>query len=286
MTKFFETVHSLTAHPAPIGEGKFGAKLLTFSNGEKGVLKAKPFATDNFRGIPKQELPKREAAAYVLDHDILDFGVVPETLCVRWNGRESSIQNFIVSGMMPRDVVPGLFDRKLDDWKYRVAKLFVKLNLDDMMKVTLLDLIMNNVDRHGRNILIDPASHRVWAIDNGLAFGRYYRGYRSIFHKYLYYARLHIPEWALAKLGKLERADLDPLTPYLTPECVEDTWLRIQFVLDHSDRLAYKRMAGVKGFGVSKFPSYEGWFRRKMQEQNDGTALVYSPQATVDAKLG
>lgn len=256
--------------------GKFGAQLLTFANGEKGVLKTKPFATNSFRGIPKQDLPKREVAAYMLDRDVLDFGVVPETILTRWQGREASVQKFIVSGLMPRDLVSGLFDKQLDDWKYRIAKFFTKVALEDMQKVVLLDLIMNNVDRHGKNILVDPVLKKTWAIDNGLAFGRYYRNYRSIFHKYLYYAKLHVPKWAVEKLSRVTRDQLDKaLLPYLPPLLINDTWLRIKFILDHRDRLAYKRFSGRPGLGNNDVPSYEDWFKRQIREQNTDTALVF-----------
>lgn len=285
MASFFETVQEGDGQAAPLGEGKFGAHLVTYSNGEKGILKIKPFANDTFRGIPKQQMPRREYAAYLLDSVVLDFGVVPETYLTKWQGREASVQKFITTGLMPKEVVPGLFDKKLDDWKYRIARLFSSINLDDMLKVVLLDLIMNNVDRHGRNVLIDRVQHKVWAIDNGLSFGRYYRGYRSIFHKYLFFAQFQLPEWATKKLSRVTREHLDVLADTLPEECVEETWLRIQFILGHADRLAYKRMGRAQGFGVSKFPSYEEWFRRKTQEAHEGLALVYSPQAVVDGKL-
>lgn len=277
MSAFSETVYSQQGKAAPIGSGKFGAQLLRYPNGEMGILKTKPFATDSFRGIPKQEMPRREVAAYVLDHDILDFGVVPETILFRWDNREASVQEFVRDGMLPRDVQHRVFDRTKKDWKYRIGKLFTKMNLDDLAKIVVLDLVMNNVDRHGRNILIALMKKRVWAIDNGLTFGRYYKGYRSIFHKYLYYAKLELPEAVERKLRSLSASDLDPLAAYLPDECIEDTWLRIKFILDHSDRLAYKRMGAARDLGSNKFPSYEEWFKRQKQVANDDMALVYSP---------
>lgn len=282
---FFEAVHTQKAASKPIGDGKFGAQLLTFTGGEQGVLKTMPFANDSFRGVAKSDLPRREVAAYALDNEVLDFGVVPETVLMRWQGRDASVQRYIKSGLVPRDIVPKLFDKGQSDWKYRVAKLFVKSNVEDLTKIVLLDLVMNNVDRHGKNVLIDPTQRRCWAIDNGLSFSRYYRGYRSIFHKYLFYSTFDVPKWALEKLGRVKKEVLlSALAAYLEPELIEDTWLRIQFILDHSDRLAYKRMSGQSGFGVNKFPSYEAWFRRQTQQLNDDVALVYAPQASVDQK--
>jgi Phosphatidylinositol 3- and 4-kinase len=286
MSRFAETVLSETPKTTSLGEGKFSAMLAQYPNGEKGILKAVPFATDKFRGIPKQELPRREVAAYVLDRDVLDFGVVPETVLTRYEDREASVQKFCTTGLMPRDVVPGLFNKNHSDWKYRIAKLFARINLDDMLRTVVLDLVMNNVDRHGRNVLVDRIQKKVWAIDNGLAFGRYYSGYRNIFHKYLYFARLPVPEWLAQKLGRIEEEDLGVLEPYLPPECIQDTWLRIQFILEHRDRLAYKRMGALQDFTQRHFPSYEEWFKRQTQQENDDTALVYSPAANVDATVG
>jgi len=287
MSKFSDTVLS-GQHPAAVedvGEGKFDARLVVFENGERGLVKTKPFATNSYRGIPKGELPKREVAMFVLDQHVLDFGVVPETVLIKWHGREASIQKWVVQGLQPRDVVPGLFDKKSPEWKTRIAKLFTKTNLDDFLKVVLLDLITNNVDRHGRNILVDPVTHKVWAIDNGLSFGRYYRGYRSVFHKYLYFRQFALPEWAVKKLKRITREDLGVLEPYLPPECIDDTWLRIKFILDHKDRLAYARMGRVTDIKDAHphFPSYEDWFKRQRQAENADVALVLSPQADVDA---
>jgi len=281
MTKFAETVNSeQPSKVSSIQEGKFDAQLAVYANGEKGILKTRPFANDFFRGIPKQELPRREVATYLLDAHVLDFGVVPETVLTKYKGREASVQKWVVTGMQPRDVVPGLFDKKQSDWKQKLAKFFFRSNLDDLQKIVLLDLVVNNVDRHGRNILADPTQKKVWAIDNGLSFGRYYKGYRSVFHKYLYYARLPMPEWATKKLARIKREDLDVLRPLLPAACVDDTWLRIQFVLDHSDRLAYRRMGAPK-LGTDKFPSYEEWFHRQERAVSKGIALVL--QSDVDA---
>ena len=277
-SRFFTTVHSLPATAKSMGMGKFGAQVVTFQNGVQGILKVKPFATDAYRGIPKQEMPAREYAAYILDRDVLDFGVVPETLLMKWRGREASIQEFVHSGRLPREMVPGLFDRSQPDWKQRIAKLFMQVNLDDMLKVLILDLVVNNTDRHGKNVLVDRMRHKVWAIDNGLSFGRYYKHYRSIFHKYLMFSRFRLPEWAVKKLARIDKDSLDVLRPLLPAECVEDTWLRIKFILDHQDRLAYRRMGAVDDLvGVSQFPSYAEWFKR--QEYDDAALVLVDEEA-------
>lgn len=278
MSDFSDTVYSQKARTKPIGEGKFGAQLATFEDGTKAVIKVKPFATSTFRGIDKQTMPQREVAAYVLDSTILDFGVVPETLLVKWQGQEASAQEFKQGALAPRAVVPGIFDRKLSDWKMRIAQFFGLVNLDDMTRIVLLDLVMNGVDRHGKNVVVDTVNNRVFAIDNGLSFGQFYRQYRSVFHKYLFFTHLDIPEWAMNKLARVERADLEPLSEYLSPDEVEQTWLRIQFVLGHADRLAFKRMSQGQ-LDPNRFPSYEGWFKKQLAVLRDSEpiSLVFAP---------
>lgn len=280
MSKFSNTVYGgVSSKVVPVGDGKFDAQMVVFSNGEKGLLKAKPFATDSFRGIPKQTMPYREVATYLLDKHVLDFGVVPETLLVTWQNKEASIQNWCEGGQLPRDLIPGIFDKKISGWKTRISKLFSRLNLDDLLKIVLLDLIVNNVDRHGKNILIDPPNDKVWAIDNGLTFGRYYRQYRSVFHKYMHFSEFEVPAWVVKKLKRIERSDLGVLDSYLTAEEVEDTWLRIQFILKHLERLAFSRMGASPYLKDNNFPSYEAWFKRQVKAEQEDLALVYAPVA-------
>lgn len=281
MSKFGEAVAEGQGTPRPVGEGKFGALFIDYGNGERGLLKARPFATGTFRGIPKQTMHLRERAAYILDHDILKFDVVPETLLTKWEGVPASVQKIVRLGLPPRDVVPGVFKRKFDDWKYRLAKLFLKVNVGEMLKVVVLDLVMNNVDRHGKNILI--AGDRVWAIDNGLTFGRDFNRYRNVFHKYLFFSRMVLPKEMVRRLSKLTEADFAPLARYLSPEEVNDTWLRLQFVLTHLDRLSYRRVGALTQMEErAPFPTYEGWFKRQRQKSHADLALVYSPAVVVD----
>lgn len=282
MSDFSETVRTQKGRASKVGQGKFGAQLVVFANGEKGLLKSRPFETNSFRGIRRQEMPEREVAAFVLDSQILDFGIVPETVLTKWKGRDASIQHWKPGGLIPRELVPGIFDKQLDDWKLRLAKFFNKVNLDALRKVVLFDLIVNNVDRHGKNILVDPPLKTVWAIDNGLTFGRYYRKYRNVFHKYLYYSRLPIPSEMIKKLSRIERPDFDVLLEYLPRIEVDDTWWRLQFVIDHSDRLAFKRMGKTSLMSGGEFPTYEEWFKKKQRADLQGLAHVYSPQAEVD----
>ena len=282
MTPFAQAVHEQTPTLKPMGSGKFGAQLATYKGGVKGILKLQPFTTEKYRGVSERLFPVHEVAAYRLDKEILGFDVVPETVLTELGGRVASVQEFKQTGHLPRELVPGIFNRDLPEWKEKIAKLFSRANLDDMLRIVVLDLVINNADRHGRNILIDPIQERVWAIDNGLAFGSAYVKYRCIFHKYLFYAQFVIPTVVIDKLAQITRADLNKsLKGLLVKQEREETWWRIQFIIQHQDRLAYKRMSAGKGFENGHFPTYEEWFRCKMEP-----ALVYSPQARIGLMPG
>lgn len=248
----------------PLGIGRFDANLVTFSDSTKAILKYKGFSNTKFRGIDRDDFPKREAAVYWLDSKLLKFNVVPETLLIKLNGKEASIQQYM-EGYEARDLQPGIFDKKLPDWKYTVAKLFSKINADDLLKITLIDLIVNNTDRHARNVIFDTHGKRVWAIDNGLSLGSFFNRYRSVFHKYMFFKRLFVPNWAIRLLEGIDLEQLeDTLDPLLTDAEILQVHLRIQFILERRDKLDFFTMAQGR-FEKDGFPSYQKWFERKMR---------------------
>lgn len=263
MSTFFDTATRLKARTKAIGDGKFGAQLAVFENGVKSVLKLQQHSTDYFRGVPESEFHRREVAAYRLDRDLLHFDVVPETLLIRWKGQEASLQKY-VEGVMARDLVPGVFDKKLNDWKFRVAKLFGMVNQSSLLHIVVLDLLVNNADRHARNIVIDTFNNKVFAIDNSIAFGKAYGHYKNVFHKYLFFSKLDIPQDVLQTVDGLTPALLkDSLGALLSGRDLDYIYWRARFVVDHSDRLAFVRVS--KGnLNNNEFPSYSDWFKKKM----------------------
>lgn len=276
MSAFSDTVYRQKAATKPIGAGKFGALLAQFEDGTKAVLKVRPFETTTFRGIDRQTTPKREVAASLLDSHVLRFGVVPETLPFRWDKQLASVQKF-VEGSLPGEMVHGLF-KNSGGWRFRMMRFLNKVDTYSLTKVVLFDLIANNVDRHGKNLIVMARSRQVRAIDNGLCFGRYFRNYRSVFHKYLYYAQFRFPDELRTKLGAITRADLGVLEPYLSSMEIDDTFLRIRFILDHSERLAWKRMSGGTGIrDKAPFPSYKSWFLRQRSLEGLNPGILYMP---------
>jgi hypothetical protein len=261
---FKDTAATLEASAKPIGSGKFGAQLVMFENGIKAVLKTQQHSTALFRGVPKSEFHKREVAVYRLDRDLLKFDVVPETLLINWEGQEASLQKY-VEGVMPRDLVPDVFDKKNESWKSKVVKLFGMVNQDDLLRMVVLDLIINNADRHARNIVIDTFNDRVFGIDHSVSFGSGYQLYKNIFHKYLFFTKLEIPEAVLEQVDGITPASLkNSIGALVSKEELDYTYWRARFVVDHSDRLAFVRVS-QGNLNSKEFPSYESWFQKKMQ---------------------
>ncbi len=98
-------------------------------------------------------LYKREVASYRLS-DLLNWEIVPTTV-VRSDGQfgVGSIQLFVEA-----DFSLTYFDFVED----------IELH-DQLVKIAVFDLLINNSDRKAGHILIDKNRH-LWAIDNGLTF--------------------------------------------------------------------------------------------------------------------
>lgn len=273
MSSFHDIATSQRARTSPLTGGKFGAQLAVFDGGVKAILKVKGNIGKTFRGIPVSTFHRREVAAYRVDRDLLGFGVVPETLLINWRGQEASLQKY-VEGVQPKELVPGVFDRKLDDWKHRIAKFAEMVNLEDMVKIIVLDLVIGNADRHARNLIIDTYNHGVVAIDNGTSFGPDFRLFKNIFYKYLFTNRLDIPDPVLSKLSGIgHKAVKDCIGSLLTPKEVEYTYWRIRFVVDHPDRLAFARVS-QGNFNNNEFPHYSNWFNKKMHPAEEMMLLT------------
>lgn len=267
---------SLRARTKPAGDGRFGAQIVTFDNGVKGLLKVQQHSRRVFRGVPLTVFHRNEVIAYRLDRDLLELNVVPETLLIRWRGEEASLQKY-VEGFQAKDLIPGVFDRKLDDWKYKVSQLSQAVNLDELAKVVIFDLVINNTDRHGKNVIIDTHNKCVYAIDNASSFLPCYKLYKNVFHKYLFLRHLGISPEIRQRLDGIRRRDLASVLGSLLPaKDVEYTYWRIRFIVDHSDRLAFARVS-QGNFSNNEFPSYSMWFHKKMHPKRDTLVLTQQP---------
>ena len=105
---------------------------------------------DDGQGIFKEEGCQRERAAYLIDR-FLGLDMVPPTVIRQLRNRTGSMQKFI-----PDAKTGGEVGKKELLEKYR----------DDLMKMWILDLIIDNHDRHPANFLVKDG--RIYAIDHHL----------------------------------------------------------------------------------------------------------------------
>lgn len=260
MSKFHETVTTQKPDLKTIGKGRFGAKLATYENGVRAVIKPERFGNDLFRGIPSDELCRREVLAYHFDRDVLKFNIVPETLIGKFGkSSRASIQEF-KQGYVPKDIVPKVFNREQEDWKQRVAKLASMMPAEDTQKMILMDLVIGSKDRHAANALINVDAKKLYAIDNGVAFGKSFKFYRNVFHKYLHFKSFTPTKEMLKAVEAVTLPVCKEVLIWLTDAEQEAVYARAQFVLEKSDKLDFWTLS--KGnLGQNDFPSQSRWIR-------------------------
>jgi hypothetical protein len=140
--------------------------------------------------IPVDGLPARETAVSRLDM-MLNFGIVPPTAMRAEMGEAAkpgatgsiedlaSVQQFVEASdakQPPREAhfseFKKLVDLPPDQWS---EALGVKSQSGEpqgsLTKMACLDWLAGTQDRHFENMLVDPASGKFHAIDNGLSFG-------------------------------------------------------------------------------------------------------------------
>lgn len=97
---------------------------------------------------------RREVAAYRLSH-ALGWEVVPPTIARQGPHGEGSMQWFVQADFEQHYFT--LHEHRPD------------LH-DQLMAMCVFDLLVNNTDRKGGHVLIDPDNDHIWGIDNGLCF--------------------------------------------------------------------------------------------------------------------
>lgn len=105
---------------------------------------------DDGNGVFKTEEWERERAAYLIDR-FLGLDIVPPTIVKQIGDKIGSLQRFIP-------------DTKMAYEFENLIKVFKDIRIN-MIKMWLLDVIIDNRDRHGGNFLIKDS--KVFAIDNG-----------------------------------------------------------------------------------------------------------------------
>lgn len=234
-----------------IEEGKFGAFKAKHED-VFYVLKFKLLSEKGgFRRIPSNTHHYREVAAYLLDKEILEFNIVPETKLILHDGKEASCQKF-VSG------------KKINSSIFRESGHHGLIDGPITRNVILFDLIVNNTDRHIRSCIFNKKESKVWAIDNGCCFGQYYNYYYNVFHRYLYSDTLILTDNERKLLNSIQKSQLYKIIgPYLEEEEeVEQTYYRIQWILEQED-LSFKFMSGNQE-DRRFYPSRSKWFKQRM----------------------
>ncbi len=138
------------------GEFMWGSNYTFLLNVEhpKGKLQAVYKPTRGVRPLwdfPRATLPRREVAAYIVSEG-LGWRLVPPTI-FRKDGpfNSGSLQLYVEH-----------------DPEYHYFN-FRPRDRQRLRPVALFDLIINNADRKGSHVLIDPDNH-IWLIDHGICF--------------------------------------------------------------------------------------------------------------------
>lgn len=109
--------------------------------------------------IPSSDLAKAETLAYKLDQ-MLGLDVVPPTALRNEDPDGDGIKE-LVSAQQWIEGTKTFADGSWEEIK--------KVNMKDVVNMSILDAIECNPDRHANNVIYDT-NHRVYAIDNGIGF--------------------------------------------------------------------------------------------------------------------
>ena len=152
-------------------------KLLITKGDEQIAAIAKPDVSIRpLWDFPKMDLNKREYATFLFDRK-LELGFVPETVIRDISGignalvqhwiRES--ENDLIIVQSP-DNIPKSYLRVLQGYD-ELNKLITLAHKDDqdLRKLCLIDLIINNADRKGNHLITD-GNNKMWAIDHGVSW--------------------------------------------------------------------------------------------------------------------
>ena len=273
MTDFEKTVK--TTKPTKIqkvGDGKFDAHLAFYPNGWKAICKPALHTANTYRQLPVRLAHRREEAFFHLG-EVLVPGFVPETYVCKVNDVECSAQMF-VPGMHVRAWDKKVFRTSREDFSENFKKIVYSAAPKEVWKrLTVLDLVGNSRDRHGKNVIIRPGYiSPVAAIDNGFSLGLTFRAYRNVFHKYLFNYHFYDPS-LLHSLEKIKLKDItDAIVPLLDPIYAEHVMRRIEWILEYPHRLPFRVMCR----GEETFPTYKAWFSDKYRRLPERKLLVKS----------
>jgi len=143
-------------------KGYFESYNVHFADGTRAKLKPSP--NPSHGGIGDETISRREAFAYQVSKE-LELDIVPETVF-----RES------IDASLQRYIENNIVGSRLSGTESR--------SIDDYSRMSLLDMVLDNTDRHWGNYIVGPDG-RTWAIDHGLTFEHglnIHRGFSGVLH--------------------------------------------------------------------------------------------------------
>lgn len=155
-----------------------GALKLLITNGDEQIAAiAKPDVSIRpLWDFPNMDLNKREYATFLFDRK-LELGFVPETVIRDISGIGNALvqhwiretENDLIIVQSP-DNIPKSYLRVLQGYD-ELNKLITLAHKDDqdLRKLCLIDLIINNADRKGNHLITD-GNNKMWAIDHGVSW--------------------------------------------------------------------------------------------------------------------
>lgn len=266
MTEFEKTVKTMKPTKITlVGEGRFGARLAVYENGWKAIVKPQMLG-ETFRKMPTERAPYCEEAFYHFSKLIYP-GSVPETYVIKLKGKICSAQLW-VPGYHVRQYDAKLFDKSREDFHQNIRRVCYQAAPKDVWRrLALLDVIGNSRDRHGKNVMVRPKYKKmpIAAIDNSFALGLTFRGYRNVFHQYLFNWHLYDPA-LLRELSTLKVVDFrDAISPLLEPVYAEHCMRRLDWVLEYPHRLPWRIISQGTQRSVN-FPTYAEWFKKNFRQ--------------------
>ena len=152
-------------------------KLLITKGDEQIAAIAKPDVSIRpLWDFPNMDLNKREYATFLFDRK-LKLGFVPETVIRDISGIGNALvqhwiretENDLIIVQSP-DNIPKSYLRVLQGYD-ELNKLITLAHKDDqdLRKLCLIDLIINNADRKGNHLITD-GNNKMWAIDHGVSW--------------------------------------------------------------------------------------------------------------------
>jgi hypothetical protein len=263
------------------------------------VIAKTAFATHNGKQGSVSELAAGRSLTENVDDEIIDPGILAEMRSSPkdYIGDENGMDEFGGPASYKRDPA-GKFFKKNGATELRNVDLSNPRTQKEMNDLQWVDSLTGQVDRHGGNIFVDPATGAVKGIDNDAAFGStkasadpnkitaqgknpadrvmgsHNKGMPTL-----------IDAATAASIRALSEEDLRKrITPLLAPAEVENTIARLQAV---KQRLKFLELAGsVVGGGEDQ--THAAWGAGTFEEegQNDRSYLGHAIQSRAEAAAG